>query len=229
MFYEADVVGLITTHTNKMNESGAEDFDDRANANRGASSLINSMRRNVTMKTMGIKECASYQIPTEDRGKYVCVRHAKDNYQLMLADGYWFKRSGQTLTNGENVGALEETNLHEVKQSRIEMKEKEKKENAIALHPIIKELIANYSDYSDKISIQFLGKHFDTNEEKDAVVDKVFGQEDISFDTIKLRLEKMFKGGIVIGNKRIRYAHYSRPIKNTSRWIVMENVMKIIK
>ena len=61
------------------------------------------------------------------------------------------------------------------------------------------------------------------------MVDKVFGQEDISFDTIKSRLEKMYKRGIVIANERIIYAHFSRPIKNTSRWIVMENVMKIIK
>jgi hypothetical protein len=105
---EGDCGVLLVHHTRKMNSAeGSGDMD----TSRGASAVVSAARIVDTLSTMPQKTAKAMGISEDERWRYVQLSVAKRNMAAYENNNRWFRKTGEKLANGENIGVLEPANL----------------------------------------------------------------------------------------------------------------------
>ena len=106
----ADVSVLLSHHTSKP---GAGRIAGNADASQGASAVINSARIAVTLTEPDDSDTLTYGLSSSDRVSYMRLDDAKQNRALRDAAPRWMQKVGVRLWNGEEVGALQPTDMYQ--------------------------------------------------------------------------------------------------------------------
>ncbi len=113
----ADCGLIIAHHSRKPQGSSSEGHAGNMDSARGASSLVGVARIILTLDGMSEKDGKSFNIPEEDRNRYVRLDVAKANFSLSHGKPKWYRRNSQTIgrttndADGESVGTLVFTEL----------------------------------------------------------------------------------------------------------------------
>lgn len=112
---DCDCAVLFFHHTPKTSNSDTAAGD--ANAMRGGGPLIGAARFVSTMFSMSVKDADEYDIPRNERHKYVRFDDAKANMGVLSGDPIWWVKLGVGLDNAEgdrpadNIGVLRHVKL----------------------------------------------------------------------------------------------------------------------
>jgi hypothetical protein len=105
---EGDCGVLLIHHTRKMKSAeGGGDMD----TSRGASAVVSAARIVDTLSPMPRSTARDVGISEDERWRYVKLSVAKRNMAAYENNNRWFRKTGEKLANGENIGVLEPANL----------------------------------------------------------------------------------------------------------------------
>lgn len=112
----------LSHHTSKPNAASAENFAGNANAGRGASSIRDAARVQLTLFGMSEKDGERFGIVEKDRHLYVRLDDAKANLYLADGNAQWFKKvSVINEGNHESMGVLAPVRLEDRHARRVEI------------------------------------------------------------------------------------------------------------
>ncbi len=103
---QANVSMLVPHHTGKVSP-GSNVKAGNQDAARGATSIVNSARVVITLFACTDDDQKKFGIPEEDRHRFVRLDDAKMNLTLASPYSVWFKKHGERLYNGDDVGVLQ--------------------------------------------------------------------------------------------------------------------------
>ena len=102
---------LLVHHTAKPPQGTSDGHAGNMNTARGASALVGVARVVQTLFAMSDKDAERYDIPPEERHRYLRLDDAKANLGLVNPNANWFRRVGVEIANGDEVGVLEPVEL----------------------------------------------------------------------------------------------------------------------
>lgn len=98
---------LLVHHTKKYAHEMAGDAD----ASRGAGALVNSSRITATLFGMSESEASTFDVPVEDRVRYVRFDDAKANHSLITKDAKWFRKVSVDIGNSRGLEPSDEVGV----------------------------------------------------------------------------------------------------------------------
>ncbi|WP_336802407.1 AAA family ATPase [Kaistia sp. MMO-174] len=98
---------LLVHHTKKY----AKDMGGDADAARGGGALVNSARIAATLFAMTDDEASKFEIPAEDRTRYVRFDDAKANLSLITSKSKWFKKVSVDIGNAQGLRPSDEVGV----------------------------------------------------------------------------------------------------------------------
>lgn len=203
----------VNSHTNKTKLVQSSELEDRMHSSRGSTAFTNACRVIKTIRTMAEKDCEQYDISKDDREQYLALSDAKNNYAKQNIDPYWFQKDQIEIESTENLLVLRETGLHSRKLSIKERNKRRRLESAINLAPIIEKIINKSSDQShqNRIKLHWLGLNLHEYIE----IGDYFEKDDISDDTIKRELKKMYRKKVRVGDTDVAIKYLHTEVGNT--------------
>ena len=96
----------IAHHTNKPSVAGSDNYAGNANVGRGASSIKDAARIQLTLFGMSEKDAERYGVPEYERHEYVRLDDAKANLYLAAGVAEWFRKTPVQLAGGEEIGVF---------------------------------------------------------------------------------------------------------------------------
>ena len=106
---QTETAVLAAHHTNRSR--GLEQRAGSAGAARGGTAIVNSSRVALTLVDPTDKDLLKYNLPEEERYRYVRLDDAKANLTMKSNEPVWLQRSGVHLYNGDDVGVLGPSDL----------------------------------------------------------------------------------------------------------------------
>lgn len=103
---QADCAVLVVHHSRKPSTASSEGNAGNLSSARGASAMGGVARIVYTLYAMSDADGERFGIPQSERHKYVRLDDAKFNLGLASPRAQWFRRSGQMLPCGEEIGVL---------------------------------------------------------------------------------------------------------------------------
>ena len=103
---KGDCAVQLVHHTAKPPQGSSDGHAGNINTARGASALVAVARVSQTLFSMSAKDAAALGIRDEDRRLYARLDDAKINLALLTGEASWFRRTGVTIANGDEVGVL---------------------------------------------------------------------------------------------------------------------------
>jgi hypothetical protein len=107
---------MLVHHTAKPPQGASDGHAGNLNTARGASALVGVARIVQTLFSMSSKDAERYGVAEQERHLYVRLDDAKANVTLIGADARWFRRTGVTIANGDEVGVLVPEKLEPVER-----------------------------------------------------------------------------------------------------------------
>ena len=207
----------VNSHTNKTKLIQSSELEDRMHSSRGSTAFTNACRVIKTIRTMAENDCAQYDVQKDDRERYLALSDAKNNYSRQNIDPYWFEKGEIEIESTEKLLVLRETSLHLRKLSIKERKKKKRLESSIRLAPIIKSIIEKSSDQSqeNRVKLHWLGNNIHDFIE----IGEYFERDDLSVDTLKREIQKMFSKKVRVGETDVAIKFLHAEFGNTTKWI----------
>lgn len=115
---QTDAAGLIVHHSKKPGAAGSDGYAGDADSSRGASALINAVRRAWTLYTMSKEDGEKYGMNAGERLQHVRLDGAKGNYTPRSATPRWLRAQTVALGNGDNSFSLIRADLTDQEQRR---------------------------------------------------------------------------------------------------------------
>jgi hypothetical protein len=103
---KGDCAVMLIHHTAKPPQGASDGHAGNMNTARGASALTGVARIVQTLFAMSARDAAAFGIPDDERHLYIRLDDAKANLGLITNNAQWFKRTGVTIANGDEVGVL---------------------------------------------------------------------------------------------------------------------------
>ena len=97
---------LLVAHDRKPDQAGSDGHVGNQHAMRGASSVQGITRAILTLYGASEKDLKELRVPPTEMNRFVRLDGAKNNLALVSGEASWFRRTGETLPNGDEVGVL---------------------------------------------------------------------------------------------------------------------------
>ena len=97
---------MLIHHTAKPPQGASDGHAGNMNTARGASALTGVARVVQTLFAMSIRDAEKFGVSDDERHLYIRLDDAKANLGLVTNRANWFKRTGVTIANGDEVGVL---------------------------------------------------------------------------------------------------------------------------